>query len=159
MEILVEDRGTESGVDLEDIRRLAEKTLISEHAADAAQLSIVLVDTRTMRELNSKYRGQDSPTDVLSFAVREGEVEPSPEAGSGEREAELVLGDIVISPEVAETNAQQYRHSLQDEVRLLVVHGVLHLLGYDHTTEDDKLLMWNRQDELLAAYGGAERDR
>jgi probable rRNA maturation factor len=90
--------------------------------------------------LNRQYLGVDAPTDVLSFPV--GEVDPESEA--------LYLGDILISYPQALAQAEAAGHPVQAELQLLVVHGTLHLLGYDHAEEDEKTLMWKAQDEILA---------
>jgi len=102
----------------------------------------VFVDDAYIQGLNQQYRGIDAPTDVLSFAMQEGE--PFPEEG------ELILGDVVISLETARRQASEYGHSLAREVAYLAVHGVLHLLGYDHGGEDDRRVMRNKEEEILA---------
>jgi probable rRNA maturation factor len=104
-----------------------------------AELTIVLTDDEQLRELNRQYRHLDSPTDVLSFPL--GDIDP--ESGN------VYLGDIVISLPRALEQAAAQDHPLQDELRLLVVHGVLHLLGYDHGDEDEQARMWAAQDEIF----------
>ena len=88
-----------------------------------SELTVVLVDDEEMRRFNYKYRGQDRPTDVLAFAMREGERVPHDEA---------VLGDVVISLETAARQGRARRTTIAEEVRTLLIHGLLHLLGYDH---------------------------
>jgi probable rRNA maturation factor len=88
-----------------------------------AELTVSLVDDAAIRRLNRDYRGQDRPTDVLAFAMREGARAPGDEA---------VVGDVVISLDTAARQAQQRGVSAADEVRALLIHGILHLLGYDH---------------------------
>jgi probable rRNA maturation factor len=90
---------------------------------DQAELCVSLVDDAEVHQLNRDYRGKDRPTDVLAFAMREGE------RVAGD---ETVLGDVVISLETAARQARRRRVSDADEVRTLLIHGVLHLLGYDH---------------------------
>ncbi|MGI6344430.1 MAG: rRNA maturation RNase YbeY [Bacillota bacterium] len=108
-----------------------------------AEVSVALVDDAAIRVLNRDYRGIDQPTDVLSFAQQEGEelIDSS---------SVLVLGDIVISLERAEAQAAEYGHSLNRELAFLLVHGLLHLAGYDH---DDEFSgeMRARQDEIMQA--------
>jgi probable rRNA maturation factor len=106
-------------------------------------LSIVLVDDEKLRELNRDYLGIDEPTDVLSFPASESD----PETGA------RYLGDILISVPRAAEQANAAGHSIQDEVQLLVVHGVLHLLGHDHAEAEEKARMWAAQTEVLERLG------
>ncbi|MDD3653392.1 MAG: rRNA maturation RNase YbeY [Desulfotomaculaceae bacterium] len=108
---------------------------------EEAEISLVFVDDNYIRNLNLQYRGIDSPTDVLSFAMLEGE---SIQGG------EAMLGDVVISLQTAKRQAEEYGHSFQREVAYLTIHGVLHLLGYDHQTEDERRKMRQNEEELLA---------
>jgi len=110
-------------------------------------VSILLTDDDAIRELNRQYRGIDSPTDVLSFAQDEGDDDFA--AGVGEN----VLGDIVISVETARRQAKQSNKALEEEIDVLVAHGVLHLLGYDHAEPDDEKRMFDRQSEILEMTG------
>ncbi|MDD4170157.1 MAG: rRNA maturation RNase YbeY [Desulfotomaculaceae bacterium] len=108
---------------------------------DEAEISLVFVNDNYIRDLNLQYRGIDSPTDVLSFAMLEGE----PLQGG-----EAMLGDVVISLQAARRQAEEYGHSFRREVAYLTIHGVLHLIGYDHQTEDERRIMRNHEEELLA---------
>lgn len=108
-----------------------------------ADLSIVLTDDRQLHELNLDYLGVDSPTDVLSFPA--GEVDPETES--------LYLGDLAISIPRAIQQAQNGGHSVEAEAQLLVVHGTLHLLGYDHSTDEEKAVMWAEQAKVLERLG------
>lgn len=116
----------------------AEETLVYEQAG-LADMTIVLTDDAQIHELNRQYLGIDSPTDVLSFPS--GDIDPD----SGN----LYLGDVIISYPRALDQAQSAGHSLQSELRLLTVHGVLHLLGHDHAEDVDKTRMWASQDTIL----------
>lgn len=114
-------------------------------------LSILVVDDDELRRYNRIYRQQDTPTDVLSFAVQEG---PSlsaelPDALTAELEAEL--GDLLLAFPYASRQAERYGHSLAAELQLLVVHGTLHLLGYDHDTPARQAEMWRKQTEILSS--------
>lgn len=113
-------------------------------ALDAgAELSVLLCDDETIHDLNRRYRGQDRPTDVLAFAMEEG-----PEvAGGGHR----VLGDVVVSVETARRQAATAGRSLVDEVTMLLAHGLLHLLGFDHQSRAEERRMAARTDALRAA--------
>lgn len=122
----------------------AERALALEKAhGDAA---IVLTDDEQLRELNRQYLGVDAPTDVLSFPS--GETDPDT--------GEIYLGDVVISIPRAEAQATAAGHVLEAEVQLLVVHGVLHLLGYDHADAKGKAAMWAAQGRALKALGLAD---
>ena len=109
------------------------------------ELSLALVDDAVIAELNRDFRGKDRPTDVLAFSMREGE--PAPRI-AGERE---MLGDVVISIPTARRQATKARRSVLDEVTMLVAHGLLHLLGYDHATRSEERVMTARTRELEAA--------
>ncbi|MGL6016230.1 MAG: rRNA maturation RNase YbeY [Selenomonadaceae bacterium] len=108
-----------------------------------AEVSITLTNNEHIHELNLRYRGIDRPTDVLSFALNEGE---EPEIFDGP--AVDVLGDIIISVERTVEQAAEYGHSVQREIAFLTVHGMLHLLGYDHMEEADRIEM-RREEEFV----------
>ncbi|TRZ98216.1 MAG: rRNA maturation RNase YbeY [Nitrospiraceae bacterium] len=111
--------------------------------AEAAELSLVLVSDRRMRALNRRYRKKDRTTDVLAFPMHEGRF--SRFRGS-------LLGDVVISMPTAKRQASEFGHSLRDEITRLLVHGVLHLLGYDHErSERDAALMARKEKAVLRA--------
>jgi probable rRNA maturation factor len=112
-----------------------------------SELSILLVDNDYIRDLNSIYRNQNHATDVLSFAMNElAEDEPDFDFSN-----ELnVLGDIVISLETAQAQSKEYGHSLAREVGFLAAHGMLHLLGFDHDTDDGEKIMQDLQEKILA---------
>ena len=108
-----------------------------------ADLTIVLTDDTQLHELNLEYLGLDAPTDVLSFPA----AEPDPETGV------LYLGDILISIPRATQQAQTAGHPVEAEVQLLVIHGTLHLLGYDHARAEEKARMWSAQGEVMSRLG------
>lgn len=112
-------------------------------ALSSANITIVLTDDRQLHELNHDFLDVDSPTDVLSFPS----LETDPETN------ELYLGDILISIPRAKQQAESAGHPLEAEVQLLVVHGTLHLLGYDHATDEEKSVMWNEQAKVLERLG------
>ena len=116
------------------------------------EVSLVFADDDYIRELNREYRGKDMPTDVLSFALDEGD-EPDVVGGP----VEVLLGDIVISLETACRQAAEFGHSLERELAFLTVHGLLHLLGYDHDSEPEKLQM-RQQEECILSLAGISRD-
>jgi probable rRNA maturation factor len=129
-------------IDEEEIRRTAVYALLHE-GKETAEISIVITDDEGIRELNRDFRGVDEATDVLAFGAEGGGFVFSPEAS-------LYLGDVIVSYSHAVVQAKEAGHSVEDELKLLVVHGVLHLLGYDHADEEGEALMWERQEEILA---------
>jgi len=128
---------------------------------ESGEVSLSFVDDETIRELNRTYRGLDKPTDVLSFALSEmGEDEPDilyeveeDESAQGEDLPTDALGDIVISVPRAIAQAEEYGHSVEREIGFLFVHGFLHLLGYDHGTEEDEKVMFSKQETVLQQAG------
>ncbi len=135
------------------IKRVAAATLQHEGVSDEVEASVVLVDDAYMQELNAEYRGKNCPTDVLSFAMEEGEAEIDYD---GQAPDFRLLGDIVISLETAARQAQEYDHSYERELSFLTVHGMLHLLGYDHGTDEDDdglALMEQKQEAVLGGLG------
>ena len=131
-------------VDHDRLSALASHTLQSEDVDDSAELSILFVSSDHMRKLNSHFAGDNYPTDVLAFPMMDGDDE--------EEESGPLLGDVVVCPEIALRNAERIGHSLSDELGVLVVHGTLHLLGYDHQGPKDKEAMDRRQQEILASF-------
>ena len=126
--------------DVEIVHRAVFAT-VNAHNLEDYEVSVLLTDDPHMTELNLEYRGIDAPTDVLAFAMREDEdsnlMNPN------------ILGDIAISLETAERQAKNETHSLEEEVAFLTIHGVLHLLGYDHQTEKEVAVMFEKQETIL----------
>ncbi len=125
------------------VRKAAERALLMERSEDC-EVSIFFTDDTEIHRLNKLYRYVDRPTDVLAFAMREGV--------DGELNQEM-LGDVVISLPRVEQQAKTYGHSFDVEMSLLVSHGVLHLLGYDHEQDNDALVMQRKQTEILNSLG------
>lgn len=125
------------------LERAASAALEHEHQALDPELSIILTNDARLHELNLNYLGVDAPTDVLSFPASE----TDPETGAH------YIGDILISIPRAQAQADAAGHSLDAEVQLLVVHGVLHLLGHDHAEPEEKSRMWKAQTEILEQLG------
>lgn len=113
---------------------------------DMTEVDITIVDDEEIHTLNREYRNVDRPTDVLSFALDEGE-EDEPELIDGPEEH--LLGDIIISAETAQRQGEEFGHGLEREIVYLAVHGLLHLLGYDHMTDEDKNIMRAKEEEAL----------
>ncbi|MDT0709542.1 rRNA maturation RNase YbeY [Mammaliicoccus sciuri] len=118
-----------------------------ENITEEAELSISFVNEEEIQAINRDYRDKDKVTDVISFSLEEDE--PEIEGLDMPR----VLGDIIICLEVAKEQAESYNHSLSRELGFLALHGFLHLLGYDHMTEEDEKEMFSRQDEILNEFG------
>ena len=125
------------------IERAVRAALEHQRESLDGNLSIVLTDNRRLRKLNRDYLGIDAPTDVLSFPASESD----PETGA------RYLGDILISIPYAAKSAKQAGHSLESELQLLIAHGVLHLMGYDHAKPKEKAKMWKAQREILESLG------
>ncbi|WP_063124302.1 rRNA maturation RNase YbeY [Sporosarcina koreensis] len=145
----------ETGKVTEDITRLVEEVL--NHAAgmeglsDNPEVSVTFMTDEEIRKINAEYRGKDKATDVISFALEEmteGEV-----AIIQGDDMPVVLGDILISVETAASQAAEYGHDERREIGFLALHGFLHLLGYDHMTEEDEMKMFGRQKEILTSFG------
>lgn len=125
------------------LRAAAEATL--RHEATPGQATLVLTDDEGIRALNRDFLGRDAPTDVLAFSAREdadSAFVAAPEMGG-------YLGDVIVSYPRAAAQAEAHGHPLEEELHLLVVHGMLHLLGYDHAGEEEKAAMWARQAAIL----------
>lgn len=121
-----------------------------EEINEECEVSVTFVSNEKIQEINKEYRNKDSVTDVISFAMEE----------MGEGEMKLtgldmprVLGDIIISVSRAQEQAEEYGHSFMREIGFLAVHGFLHLLGYDHETEEDEKEMFSRQKDILNEFG------
>lgn len=132
------------------LQRLLEFAGKREGISPETEMSVNFVDNREIQELNRNYRQKDSPTDVISFAMQE--------TGEGEVNIQgldmpVILGDIVISVDRTKEQAEEYGHSLEREFAFLTVHGFLHLLGYDHLTEEDEKEMFSKQNEILSEFG------
>ena len=127
-------------VDENRISTRAEYALTAESVDDEAELSILLVTADHIRRLNARFAGESSATDVLAFPMMEDD------------ESSLLLGDVVICPKVAERNAAPLEHSLERELDVLLVHGTLHLLGYDHQGDADRSRMDARLLEILESF-------
>jgi probable rRNA maturation factor len=130
-------------IESELVERAAHATLKHESISDDPDLTIVLTDDEQLQDLNRDYRDIDAPTDVLSFPASESD----PETGR------RYIGDILISVQRAEEQASAAGHALESELQLLIVHGVLHLLGYDHGEAEEKVRMWAAQSAVLAKLG------
>lgn len=141
-------------VDGDNIAAVVRATLQNQ-AVNHAEISLVITDDGTIHELNRTYRSVDAPTDVLSFSSREMDDETQVLVDAPPELAALLnaqLGDVIIAYPYAARQARRFGNSAAAELRLLAVHGTLHLLGYDHDTPDAEAEMWTRQEEILRAF-------
>lgn len=148
MQISVVSHREPEVLDLVAFERLARFVLEREESPDAVELSIAVVELEEMTGLNEQYRAKEGPTDVLSFPCDD----PCAVVEPGEP---VAIGDVVIAPEVAERQAAEYGHTVEEELNLLLVHGILHLLGYDHEDDDAAAAMQARERILLEAWTAA----
>jgi probable rRNA maturation factor len=163
VDVFAADEQSERAIDIVRWVKLARDVLDAQGVKEDVEVSLLFVDEASIAELHERFLGTAGPTDVLAFPIDE---EPelggrSPDEGgtgpggglpSDEGDAPLLLGDVVVCPTVAERNAQEHGVSLDDEVALLVVHGLLHLLGMDHGEDREAESMERRERELLARF-------
>ena len=142
IDVQIEDTITFDGSD--ELRTAALAVLYSHELEDDMEVVVVVSNDEALRDLNCRFRGVDEPTDVLSFANDN----RGPYAGFASSYSQY-LGDVVISIDRAIAQAGTVQADLTEEMQLLVVHGTLHLLGYDHEEEDDKSKMWAAQSQIL----------
>ena len=160
IDIYAADEQSELPIDLDRWVALARGALVDEGVRGLAEVSLIFADEPTIADLNQQFLGKAGPTDVLSFPIDaepdlSGRVPDAGGSGPGEPptpEMPQLIGDIVICPSVAARNALEHEVSFDDEVALLVVHGVLHLLGWDHVIDEEAERMEARERELLARH-------
>ena len=140
MEVLIQNEQETIRIDDDSIKQKTEK-ILSDLSREESELSILFVSDKKIQKLNKEYRGIDRPTDVLSFSMEEGE-------GGGVNP--WLLGDVIISLETAVRQAEEKGHSLEKEVLILLVHGILHLLGYDHENSPEYAeVMEKKENDIL----------
>ncbi|HSK24778.1 MAG TPA: rRNA maturation RNase YbeY [Egicoccus sp.] len=139
---LADEQGV--AVDGDDLVALARHVLRERRVPEDMELALLLVDETTISGLNAQHMGKDGPTDVLAF--------PIDAPGEAAPDAPAVLGDVVLCPAVAHQQASGFGRTPDDEVRLLTVHGILHLLGMDHADPEEERAMFGLTDELLSSY-------
>jgi len=164
IEVFVGDEQDAQPIDGLRWQELAEKVLAHEGIRGEAELSILFVDEVAMADLNKRFMGADGPTDVLAFPLDDELVEPGrypdsstsgpvdPRVRGEAGDPPLLLGDVVVCPSVAARNAPGHAGSYDDEVALLVVHGILHVLGHDHAEPEEEAAMQAKERELLGLY-------
>jgi probable rRNA maturation factor len=162
IEVFVADEQNDHPVDTMRWVRLAQEVLKAEGVRGECELSMLFVDEEVMSGLNKQFHGKDGPTDVLAFPIDEDPVEGgrSPDSGgtgpgyspSEPGDMPLMLGDVVVCPAVAERNAPEHAGTYDDELALLIVHGILHLLGLDHLEDEEAEVMEKREQDLLDRF-------
>ncbi len=133
------------------VQHIVQKTLEAAGPTDPCEVSVLLTDDRKIHELNRTYRGQDKPTDVLSFALEEGQAMVLPPGFPRQ------LGDVVLSMQTIQKQAVNHHGSVQRESAWALCHGVLHLLGFDHETDEDDATMRAMESRILDSLGEAAR--
>lgn len=134
-----------------DVRRLVQIILEDEGVPPQAEVSISFVDDETVHQLNRDYRNVDRPTDVLSFEC-DGAQDGFDRLADEDPSVPFELGDVVVAPDTAQRQAPQYGMTFEDETSLLITHGVLHLCGYDHMTDEEAEQMEAREVALLTKF-------
>ncbi|MCH8195942.1 MAG: rRNA maturation RNase YbeY [Chloroflexi bacterium] len=151
----------ESAIDVKAtwLRRVVRGALASADLRDAVEVGLLLTGDDRVRQLNRDYRGEDRTTDVLAFALEESEVafprppDALPTLGQVPSDALPSLGQVVVSYPQAVRQAAEYGHTVEREVAFLVVHGLLHLLGFDHQRPDDEARMLSKQEAIMTSLG------
>lgn len=135
------------GTDIKELGKMEEfiKYCVDKLGLKNVVFSVIIIDDESIHKINKEYRGIDRPTDVISFALEDDKTI----INSSVR----MLGDIYISYDTVIRQAKEYNHSNERELCFLAVHGLLHLLGYDHMNNDDEKKMFDLQKELLDSYG------
>ncbi len=154
MNVFVADE-QDDPLDTEPLRHLAEEALRAEGFPDTAEVTLLFVTGEQMARYNQRFLNRSGPTDVLAFPLEDlqpGRVPPSEVNGPP-----LNVGDVVIAPDFVRRQARDMGVPFNDELALMVVHGVLHLLGYDHQDDEDAAAMERRERELLAVAGRRRR--
>ncbi len=151
--VLIEE-GFEGYLEVSWLQSVAEQVLTAQDASSKAELGLVITGQERVQQLNRSYLGKDEPTDVLSFSML-----PEPSA-TGESEVSspfvqppdgvLHLGEVIVSYPQAVLQAEEHRHSVKREIAILVIHGVLHLLGYEHNKPELERQMKTREEEVLS---------
>ena len=146
MEILIKNQQKIIKLNQGKTKGIIKKVLQHLKVDEKTEISVLFTDDKFIRSLNNKYRGIDKPTDVLSFNLQEGAFK-TPEV-----ESDKLLGDIIISVETAQRQADALNHSMEKELTVLLIHGLLHLTGYDHEKGKDYKVMREKESEILKIF-------
>ena len=140
---------TNETIDIKDIETLLNNT-VKFLSIEEAIFNVIIVNDEKIHEINREYRNVDRPTDVISFALEDDKTMTS---------EVRILGDIYVSIDTARRQAYEYYNTEKEELRFLIIHGLLHLLGYDHMNESDEKEMMSLEEEVLCDYDPKRRDR
>jgi len=166
IEVFAADEQRDVAVDVIRWTRLVRTVIEEERVPGDAELSLIFVDEQAMTDLNERFHGGRGPTDVLAFPMDDDIVVGGRQPDQGGRgpgapaeagEPPTVIGDVVICPRIAERQAPEHGSTTEEELALLVVHGVLHLLEYNHEEPEETATMQRRERELLARFREVER--
>jgi probable rRNA maturation factor len=146
MNIAIDVRCAHEVPDIGHLEEFCRYALTQQGVPDTAELSVSFVDDAEIAELNARWRHIEGPTDVLSFPMDE------PDTPESMDEEVIPLGDIVIAPAVARRQATEFGSTFTEEVELLLAHGILHLLGYDHVEDDEAVEMENLERKILSGW-------
>jgi probable rRNA maturation factor len=162
LEVFAADEQSAEPVLVRQWARLAEQVLRAQGVRGEAELSLLFVTEEAISDLNQRFMGIPGPTDVLAFPIDDDLIElgrfPDATTAGPDRpppdpsDAPVLLGDVVICPAVAARNAPDHAGTYEDEIALLLVHGILHVLGMDHAEPDEEAAMQGREQELLAQF-------
>lgn len=147
------DEGLEGYLEMSWLQSVAEQALVAQDAGSGVELGLVIANQERVQQLNRSYLGKDEPTDVLAFSAREeidAELPPFVQPPDGV----LHLGEVIISYPQAVIQAKEHRHSVEREIAILIIHGVLHLLGYEHDKPELERQMKTREKEILSCIEG-----
>jgi probable rRNA maturation factor len=143
----------EEGIEVKEgadwFQKVMEKTLLAENVPATVEVSLVITGQEQIHALNRDYRGKDQPTDVLSFAMQENRPDEAAEVFIGPPDGLLHLGEVIISYPQAVLQASERRHPVQKELAALIIHGLLHILGYDHEKAEMETAMAEREEAIL----------
>ncbi len=148
------DEGFEGYLEVSWLQSIAERVLAVQNAGSETEMGLVIANQEKVKQMNRSYRGKDEPTDVLAFSMLPAEQMPGasfPQPPDGVRH----LGEVIISYPQAVIQAEEHQHSVKRELAILIIHGVLHLLGYDHETPELEQQMIAREREILSYIEGA----
>ena len=145
------DEGLKDCLDASWIQNIAEQALIAQGISDDSEMGLVIASLKRIQELNKTYRGKNEPTDVLAFAMLPESSAKNEMLFATPPDGIKHLGEVIISYPQAVKQAEEHQHSVKKEVAILIIHGVLHLLGYDHDEPEREGQMRARETEILSS--------
>ncbi len=148
------DKGLKDCLEVSWLKAIAEQVLVSERADPGVEMGLVIARQGRVKQLNKTYLGRDEPTDVLAFSMLEERDATRHQPFVTAPDGIAHLGEVIISYPQAVKQAGEHHHSVKREVAILIIHGILHLLGYDHDTLEPKRLMSAREAAILSSVTG-----